>query len=128
MEVTLIDGGTTSTTGGTGNLFSESGKTLNSGKVLVDSDDTDFFTRPEIQLVSRMPSLQSDGEWSKQKTSARYVVPYTLDSGKVVYNLVRVETEIHPEASSILAAMRDKGAQLAIDSELDAFYTSGSLS
>jgi hypothetical protein len=128
MEITLLDGGTSSTTGGSAQVMSESGKKLNQGKVLVDTSVTDFFSRPELQLVSRMPTEQPDGTWSKKKTSVRYVVPFTTDAGDIVYNLVRVETEVHPDAAaSVEADLREKGAQIAIDSELDDFYATGSL-
>lgn len=128
MSITLLDGGTSSTAGGTAQVFSEIGKNLTNGVVLGDTGNSDYFTREELQCSIRNPSLGSDGEWSKSKRVAKLVQPFTTAGGKVVYNLVNITVEIHPESSAaVLADLREKGAQICIDAELDTFYSLGNI-
>lgn len=129
MNVTLLDGGTTATTGGTSQLFSESGETVANGRVLVDAAEADYFSREKIICTSRLPARQSDGSYSKQKTKVQYVVPEIAADGEILYHLVRNEIEVHPksaDAAAMLAKLREMGAQLYKDSELNALYTTGS--
>jgi hypothetical protein len=51
-----------------------------------------------------------------------------LVDGSVVYNVTRVETEIHPETPSAdLAEHREIGGQMAIGSAFDDIYIAGTL-
>lgn len=129
MSKTLKDGGTSTTAGGTDQIMEQSGETVANGVVLVESAVADYFTRPKLYMVNRMPSQGSDGIWSKQKGSVRYVVPKVLADGvTTVFNLVRFEIEIHPESTAAeLADLREKGAQIGIDAEFDDFFSVGSL-
>lgn len=129
MSKTLLDGGSTTTSGGTNQVFEESGEKLANGVVLVDSGEANYFSRSKINMTSRVPSVQSNGLYSNAKRSATYVMPMTLADGvTTVYNSVRIEVSIHPEsAASDLAELREKGAQILVDAEFDNFYTYGSL-
>ena len=128
MSITLLDGGTSSTAGGAAQEFDRTSTPVNNGVEYADVAEADFFARQKIILVSRMPSLQSDGSWSKKKTSARFISPITLADGSISYNVTRVETELHPESSAAnLTEHREYAAQMALDAELDDFYVAGTL-
>jgi hypothetical protein len=126
MSITLLDGGTSSTTGGSNQEFDRTSTPVNNGYEYADVAEADFFARQKIILVSRMPQLQVDGSYSKQKTSCRFVSPITLADGSISYNVTRVETELHPESTSAqLTEHREYAAQMALDSELDDLFVAG---
>jgi hypothetical protein len=126
MSLTLLDGGTTSTAGGAAQAFSRSSTPVTNGYEYADVAEADYFARQKLVVTSRMPSLQSDGSYSKQKSSARFILPITLADGSIAYNVARVEIECHPEATAAnLAELREYAGQLAMDSELDTLYTAG---
>lgn len=126
MELTIRHGGTTTTTGGTNQIFGASGETVASGKVLVDASEADYFAREKITVVSRMPVPDGLGGFTKQKSKVQIVKPFITSKGDVVYDVARVEIEVHPE-SSALAELREKIAQAAKHVSLNAFFTVGSL-
>lgn len=126
MSISLLDGGTTSTAGGSAQAFDRSSTSVNNGYEYTDVAETDFFARQKVIVTSRMPSLQSDGTWSKQKTSARFVQPITLADGSIAYGVARVEIEFHPEATAAnVSELREMAGQLAIQAGLDDLYTAG---
>jgi hypothetical protein len=128
MTISLLAGGTTSTSGGSAQDFSRTNTSVNNGNEYADVSEPDFFARQKVVLSTRQPALQSDGSWSKQKTSSRFVTPKILASGEVVYNITRVEVEVHPETSAAeLAIQREMGGQMAIGAALDELYTAGTL-
>lgn len=128
MSISLKDGGTTSTTGGTDQNFDRTNLPVNNGYEYADVSESDFFAREKIILAARQPQVQADGSYSKQKASLRFVLPITLASGDIAYNVVRVEVEYHPEASAAnLSELREMGSQLAIGTQFDDIYTAGTL-
>lgn len=128
MSITLLNGGTTTTSGGTAQVFEVSGETITDGRVLVDVGEADFFARNKLNITSRSPSQQSDGTWSKSKRTVVLVIPFTRADGSTVYNTTRVEVSFDPETTSAeLADLRERGAQLLKDSEFDTFYSVGQL-
>lgn len=128
MSLTILAGATLSATGGTSKTYTPDGVTIVGGAHLSDASVTDFRVRPTISAKAKMPSLAPDGGWSKGKYSLTHSVPMTTASGKVVFNLVRVELEVHPELSAADALeLRNKGAQLLFDSDLTNFWQAGSL-
>jgi hypothetical protein len=119
-------GGTT--TGGTAMALSSDGQEVKNGVHVADMDETNFIVRTNLTLKTRNPQRQSDGSYSKAKRFATIVVPKELASGEVVFNLVRIETEIHPESTSAEQTnLHMLGAQIFTDSDLTAFLTNGSL-
>lgn len=126
MSITLLDGGTSSTTGGSNQEFDRTSETVNNGYAYADVAEADFFARDKIILASRMPAVQADGLYSKQKTSVKYVSPVTRTDGSIGYNVTRVETELYPESSAAqLTKHREYAAQAALDSELDDLFVAG---
>lgn len=126
--IAISDGATYTPAGGTAITFDATGEQVAGGIVCVNQAETDFFAREKLYTTSRVPSLGSDGEYTKLKSSARIVRPLVIASGKVVYNVVRVELEVHPEsAAGEVASLRSLGAGICVLSGFDDFFTVGSL-
>jgi hypothetical protein len=127
--ITLLDGGTTATTGGSNQVFAPVGKNVVNGTAYGDSAVSDIMAREEVVLSSRAAAVTQTGAWSKQKSKATLVVPhYDTDTG-MHYSLIRIEMEVSPvhlaAESTLIDTLREKGAQLIIDSELDDFWNAG---
>lgn len=116
-------------TGGSDITFGPDGQAVANGLHVSVAADTDFRTRRNITFKNKVPTLQSDGTYTKAKRSATYVRPKLLASGKTSFDLVRIEVESHPE--STVAENLDftmVGAQLLSDADFAAFWASGNLS
>lgn len=126
MSISLLDGGSTATTGGTGQTFDRTSIPVNNGYEYADVDETNHLVRQKVILKARNPTLQSDDTWSKHKASGQFIMPITLASGKISYNLVRVEVEYHPESSAAnVAELREMGGQIAVSSAFNDLFTAG---
>jgi hypothetical protein len=118
-------GGTT--TAGTALAFSSDGVDVKNG-VHIAAMGQDFLDRTNITLKTRNPQKQSDGTYSKAKRYATLVAPKTIASGEVVFPLVRIEVELHPEMTAAeVTNIRMLGAQLFTDADLLSFLEDGSL-
>jgi hypothetical protein len=125
--ITLKEGSTYTPAGGSDVIYNRLGETIANGVVLGNTAEANFFAREKVYVTVRMPSLQSDGEYSKMKISMRFVRPQVLASGKTVYNLSRSEIEIHPEAAvGELANLRSMGIAMFHDAETDLTWSVGS--
>lgn len=128
MSITLKDGGTTATTGGTDQTFDRTNASVNNGYEYADSSEADFFAREKVILTSRMPQLQSDGLYSKKKASARFIQPVTRSDGSTGYNVSRYESEYYPESSvAQIAELREMGGQMAVGAGFDDLHKAGTL-
>lgn len=129
MSATILAGGTPSVTGGTSQTFTLDSTKVNNGVHMQDATVADYRVRPALTAVAKLPTLQSDGSYTKQKCSAVLIRPKILASGKTVFNLVRIEVEVHPELSAAdHLALRNDAAQLLFDSDFSNFWNVGSLS
>jgi hypothetical protein len=67
--------------------------------------------------------------YGKDKKSMTLALPIVLSDGRVIFNTIRIEREMHPSVSAATALEMNKlGAQLLSDSDTDAFWATGSLS
>jgi hypothetical protein len=122
----ILAGGTVSATGGTAKTYASDGQAVPNGVHVIDSSVTDFRVRPNATLKNRNP-VYKDGKFGKDKKTATLVRPELLASGEVTYNLIRIEREVHPETSAANALeLNIQGSQLLFDSELAAFWATGS--
>lgn len=129
MSVTLKKSGTVAVSGGTDQVLTKTAQVVTGGTQLADFSQADFRIREQVILRAKMPSLQSDGSYSKGKMSAQIVVPIILASGKTVNNVGRIEMELHPEFSgSNSIELRNRVAQLAINAALANFWLGGDMS
>lgn len=124
-----VNAGTTlSFAGGTAKALTPDGQTVQNGLHLIDASVADFRTRPSATVKFKAPSLDSLGIYGKDKKSIVYVEPMLLASGKTVFNLVRIEREIHPETSAAAALdLLTKGAQMCFRTDFTQFWATGSL-
>lgn len=115
-------------TGGSDLTLTPDGQTVANGIHIADASQADFRIRKNATLRNRVPTLQSDGKYSKDKKSVTFVAPKILASGEVVFNLIRVEREVHPESTAAEALdLVMIGAQLLTDSDFASFWSAGSL-
>jgi hypothetical protein len=128
--MTILDDSTAQAapTGGAAATLTEDGVSVPNGKHVADAGNADFLTRLNATFRNRPPALQADGTWSKAKRSAMIVQPKELADGSYVFNLVRIEFEIHPESTAAeKATLRYNGSQLLTDADVDDFINNGSL-
>jgi hypothetical protein len=128
MSISLTDGGTSSTAGGSAQSFDRTSTPVNNGYEYADVSETNHLARQKVIITARNPSLQNDGSWSKHKAKGQFVLPITLADGSVSYCVARAEIEYHPEASAAnVAELREMGAQVFISSAFDAVFQAGTL-
>ena len=131
QNATLLVGGTVSATGGTSTAFTPNGATVSGGVQVVDSTSTNAVTRASITVRNiKAATLDTTtgtytGKWKRQSQLVR---PKVLSSGRVVFPLVRIELEGHPDMSDAeVSALISEGAQLLIDADFTSFWKVGSV-
>lgn len=129
-NMSLIASGTIAVSGGTAQVFADNGVTIANGIQLVVPADTDYQVRRVATVKYRPPTLDpKTGSYGKDKKSISYVVPIVLTDGRVVFNTIRIEREVHPSLAAASCTELNKiGAQLLTDSDTDGFWATGSLS
>jgi transcriptional/translational regulatory protein YebC/TACO1 len=129
QTMTLKSGATLGTTGGTDYVFAPDGITIQNGVHLTVPAVANYAERPVATVKYRPPVLGADGGYTKDKKSVSFSIPRTLSNGKVVFDTLRIEREIHPETTAADALdMNVLGAQMLFDSEAATFWSAGSLS
>jgi len=114
-------------TGGTSQTLQADSQIVVGNLHLIDASVTDYRIRPNMTAKVKQPTLDSAGVYSKDKKSLTYVEPMILASGKTVFNLIRIEREIHPEASAqVQAQLLFTGAQMLVDTDFTNFWNVGS--
>lgn len=114
-------------TGGTDVTFAPTGISVPNGLHIAVPADTDYRTRRNMTVKVKYPSL-SNGVYSKDKKSITFVVPKILASGETVFNLIRIEREVHPESTAAEAfELSMIGAQILSDADFLTFWSGGSL-
>lgn len=128
--MSLTAAATMNVTGGSALAFADNGVSIPNGIQIIVPADTDYQTRRVATIKYRPPTIDSKtGAYSKDKKSICLTLPIVLADGRVVFNTLRVERELHPSVSTATAVELNKlGAQLLIDTDTDAFWATGSLS
>lgn len=130
IQGSVLKTGATSltTVGGTDITFTPDGVTVVGGVHVSDASQTDFRIRKNMTVKNRVPSLGADGVYSKDKKSITITCPKILSSGKTVFNLIRIERELHPESTAAEGTeLQLLGAQALSDADFTSFWQSGSL-
>lgn len=127
--MSLLAGATVSASGGTALAFSDDGVSISNGVHLVVPLDTDYQTRRQATAKVKQPTLDpKTGVYGKDRKTLSLTVPMVLPDGKVVFNVVRVEREVHPSFSAANALELNKlGAQLLVDADCADFWAAGTL-
>lgn len=128
--MSLLTGAAVAASGGSALVFADDGVTIQNGLHLIVPADADYQTRRQLTAKYRPPTLDpKTGVYGKDKKSISLALPIVLPSGQVVFNTIRIEREVHPSLSAANAFELCKlGAQLLTDSDVEAFWASGSLS
>jgi len=129
-NMSLLAGGTVATTGGTAQVFADDGITIPNGLHLIVPADADYQTRRSVTAKYRPPVVDpKTGTYTKDKKSVSYTCPVVLSSGQVVFNVIRIEREVHPSTTAAAALeLNTIGAQLLADADVVGFWATGSLS
>lgn len=116
-------------TGGTPLVFADDGVTIQNGVHLVVPADSDYALRRSCTAKYKPPTLDPKlGTYSKDKKSVSFAIPLQLPGGKMVFNVIRIEREVHPFMMAEDALqLKVIGAQLLADSQMDAFWAAGSM-
>jgi hypothetical protein len=119
-------GGTT--TGGTSMALSSDGVEVKNGVHVADMSEADFTIRSNMSFRTRNPQRLADGTYSKGKRYVTIVVPKDLGDDGIVFNLVRIEVEVHPKATvAEQTNLHMLGAQVFTDADIQDFLLNGSL-
>lgn len=114
-------------TGGSDLAFAPDGVSIPGGLHLAVPADEDFRTRRNLTVRNKQPVL-TNGVYSKSKMSTTFVQPKILANGSTVFNLIRIEREVHPESTAAEAfELNMIGTQLLLDADFTAFWSGGSL-
>lgn len=129
-NMSLSAAATVSTSGGSALVFAEDGVSIQNGIHLIIPADADYQTRRQVTAKYRPPTLDTKtATYSKDKKSISLSKPMVLSDGRVVFNTIRIEREVHPSLPAADALELNKlGAQLLTDTDTDAFWATGSLS
>lgn len=129
-NMTLNSGATMSFTGGSPVGFADDGVTIQNGVHLIVPTDSDYQTRRQATVKYKQPTLDSKtGVYGKDKKSISLALPQVLADGRVVFNTIRIEREVHPSLAAETALdLNIIGAQLLTDSDTTNFWAAGSLS
>lgn len=127
--MSLLSAATVAASGGSALVFADDGVTIPNGVHLIVPADSDYQTRRQVTVKYRPPTLDAKtGAYGKDKKSITLVLPQVLSTGTVVFNTVRIEREVHPSlAAATCVELNKLGAQLLSDTDLDAFWATGSL-
>lgn len=116
-------------TAGASVTYTPNGVIIPNGIQIADAAQTDFRIRKNSTFKFRPPTLDALGIYSKDKKTFTHIAPKILASGKTVFNLIRVEREIHPESTAAeafeLLMIAGQGVSRA---DFLAFWSGGSLS
>lgn len=128
-NMSLLASATVSASGGTALVFANDGVTIQNGLHLIVPADTDYQTRRQVTAKYRPPTLDpKTNSYSKDKKSISLSKPMVLTDGRVVFNTIRIEREVHPSLAAADAVELNKlGAQLLSDTDTDSFWATGSL-
>lgn len=128
--MSLLAGATVAASGGTALAFAEDGVSITNGVHLMVPADADYQTRRMVTAKHKPPTIDTKtGVYSKDKKSISLTLPQVLPSGVVVFNVIRIEREVHPSLATASALELTKlGAQLLVDDNVVDFWATGSLS
>lgn len=129
-SMSLLSGATVSASGGSALAFAEDGVSITNGIHMIVPADANYQTRRQLTAKVKQPTLDvKTGAYGKDKKSISLALPIVLTDGRVVFNTIRIEREVHPSLAAADALELNKlGAQLLTDSDVTDFWATGSLS
>jgi len=128
--MSLLASATVAASGGSALAFAEDGVSIPNGLHLIVPSDTDFTTRRQVTVKYRPSTYDTKtGKFTKDKKTLSLVKPYVNTDGSIVFSVIRVERELYPlESAANATEMLKLAAQMCVDTDLDSFWATGSLS
>jgi hypothetical protein len=125
--LSMLSGCTVAAAGGSAMPFVPYGKVIANGTSVMNVTEPSYQLRNVCTFSVKHPTVQADGELSKFNKKGTYLMPFTLASGKIVYPIIRIQMEDHPEMTAAeITEFRLRGVQLLNDPDLVAFWETGS--
>jgi len=119
---------TVTVTDGTSLGFVEDGLSIPNGIHMACSSDVDFLTRKSLTAKVRQPTVNTGtGAFGKDKKSIVIAEPVNVGGGKIVFNTLRIEREIHPVAPEGAAVLNQIGVQVLSSEAMADFWNMGGL-
>lgn len=128
--MSLLASATVTAAGGTALAFLDDGISVTNGIHLIVPTDVDYQTRRQITAKVKQPVLDAKtGVYGKDRKTMSLTLPMVLADGRVVFNVIRVEREVHPSLPAATALeMNNLAAQMLTDAEASNFWAAGTLS
>lgn len=128
-NMSILEGATIAASAGTALVFADDGVTIANGIHLIVPADADYQTRRSLTAKYRPSTIDpKTSSYGKDKKSMTLASPIVLKDGRVVFNTIRIEREMHPSVSAAACIEMNKiGAQLLTDPDTDGFWANGSL-
>lgn len=124
----VLAGGTLTASGGTAVTYTPDGQTIPNGIHLINAAVADYRVRPNVTFRYKIPVLDSQGVFSKDRKTSLLVMPKLLASGKIVFPLIRIEREVHPEMTAAEALeLNIQAAQFLTRPDYAPFWATGSM-
>jgi hypothetical protein len=126
--LTHLTAPTIAVTGGTTMTFAPDGTNVNRGFCVSNQNATDIRERQQCVFKNQSGTIQADGTWSKNRRSVKFVEPGLTSDGKQDFPFFEISLCINPlwDAAKI-ASMKEKAAQLIVDSDVANFWLTGSM-
>ena len=127
-NASLLTGPTITVTGGTAQTFAIDGTVVNRGVQIADTAEADVRTRDVIVFKNVSGAMQTNGTWSKDRRSAKFVSPDLLPDGTQdfpFFEISLVKSPLWTQAK--LDSMKEKAVQLLTDADFASFWQMGSL-
>lgn len=113
---------------GTDQTFAPDGTLVSRGICVSDVAGTDVRTRAQVIFKNTNGTLQPSGTWSKSRRSAKFVQPGLLPDGSQDFPFLEVTLVVSPLwGASVINNLKEKAAQLLIDTDTTNFFATGSL-
>lgn len=113
---------------GTDQTFTNDGAEIVNGAHFVDVGVADFRIRRGLTCKVKQPTYSPTSGYSKDRKSITLTCPKILADGTTVFNLIRIEREVHPESTAAEAVDINRvAAQLLSGSDYASFWSVGSL-
>lgn len=126
-NMSLLTGPTISVTGGTAQTFAPDGTKVNRGIAVSDVAVDSITSRHQAVFKNTPGTLQPDKTWSKDRRTAKYVIPEVLADGSIDFATLEITLVKSPlRGATTVNALKEKGIQLIQDADCTNFWLNGS--
>lgn len=124
----LLNAPTIAVSGGTAQSFAPDGTIVTRGIQVADTSVDSVTSRPVVVAKNQPGTLQSNGSWSRDRRSVKYVLPEVLADKTVDFAFIEITVVKSPlRGASTINVLKEKGVQLIYDTDLTNFWQFGAL-